>query len=471
MSTVREYVGRTTGNNGTEEPVSPDRGLASDLFEELCALPLLDPHTHLVGGKLGARGLHDILLYHMAVSDLYAAGCPSGARLTQYPGWSGVEEAHARIREALPFLPLVRNTSTSWCIRVLLRDLYDWNDPVTPDNWQKLDGLIRERADDRAWHREITRRAGIQRYCAEYARREDGRDDDILHYSLEWAFFTRGQWGEFDTALYELERCWGKTPESPMPIGSGGRPPTERVIRSLDDVHAAIAHYVGAIPYDRVISMATHISTDIAYRLVSDTEMAAALERRDDAGPGERDVYAAYIHEHFLSALEAYSDRIVFQFSFGAEPLPFETASRLSQRTIAQLAETIGRHPRLRFQCFLSSRHADQSICTLCRELPNLSVAAYWWHNFFPSAMRQVMEERLDMLPVNKQIGFFSDAYCVEWAYAKAQVVRRELAAVLARKVSQGQYTRTDAVEIAGNILFDSARDLLGMEPAKELVR
>jgi hypothetical protein len=50
-------------------------------------VPVLDVHTHLVGGKLGARGLHDVLLYHMVVSDLYAAGCPNGARLTQFPAW------------------------------------------------------------------------------------------------------------------------------------------------------------------------------------------------------------------------------------------------------------------------------------------------------------------------------------------------------------------------------------------------
>ena len=47
-------------------------------------------------------------------------------------------------------------------------------------------------------------------------------------YALEWGFFTRSQWGEFDTALYELERCWGKSPESPAPIGVGARPATER---------------------------------------------------------------------------------------------------------------------------------------------------------------------------------------------------------------------------------------------------
>ena len=31
-----------------------------------------------------------------------------------------------------------------------------------------------------------------------------------------------------------------------------------------------------------------------------------------------------------------------------------------------------------------------------------------------------MMSERLDMLPLDKQVGFFSDAYCVEWVYGKA---------------------------------------------------
>jgi len=112
---------------------------------------------------------------------------------------------------------------------------------------------------------------------------------------------------------------------------------------TLEDVHAAIAHYVNSIPYDQIISTATHISTDINYRLVGDSEMAAALARRSQAGSAERDIYASYINEAFLTALERHADRIVFQFSLGAEPLPYETSSRLSQTTIAQLAEMIGR--------------------------------------------------------------------------------------------------------------------------------
>ncbi|HEV3446725.1 MAG TPA: hypothetical protein VG099_18930 [Gemmataceae bacterium] len=442
--------------------------LAQEMEQALADVPVLDVHTHLVGGKLGARGLHDILLYHMVVTDLYAAGCPTGARLTQYPGWPGQDEAHARLEEALPFLTHIRNTSSFWGVRIILADLYGWQEPITARNWQRLDSLIRERADDRTWQHGILDRLNIQRTGTEIARRESGADDDRLQYALEWGFFTRCQWGEFDTALYELERCWGRSPESPAPIGSGGRPATERTIRNLADVHAAVEHYVSAIPYAQILSTATHISTDIDFRPVTDVDMESALKRRAQAGPAERDIYASYINEAFLSALERHAHEIVFQFSFGAEPLPYETGSRLAQRTIGQVAEMIGRHPQLRFQCFLSSRHANQALCTLARELPNFSLAGYWWHNFFPDIMRQVIAERLDMLPANKQIGFFSDAYCVEWTYAKLVLARKQLAAVLADKVGQGQYTREEALAIARAILHESPQSLLGMQPRKE---
>lgn len=431
----------------------------------LATVPILDIHTHLVGGRLGARGLQDVLLYHMVVSDLYSAGCPSGARLTQFPGWPDDAEAHARIEEAIPFLPQIQNTSSWWGVRLILRDLYQWREPITRDNWRRLDAMIRERANDRAWHHSIVDGLNIQRTGTEIARRSGGEDDARLQYALEWGFFTRCQWGEFDTALYELERCWGRTPESPSPIGSGGRPKTNRTIRTLADVHAAVKHYVEAIPYAQVLSTATHLSTDIDYRVVSDAEMESALARRSQAGERERDTYASYVNELFLTELEKHGNEIVFQFSFGAEPLPFETGSRLNQRTISQLAEMIARHPKLRFQCFLSSRHANQSLCTLARELPNFSLAGYWWHNFFPDTIRQVIAERLDMLPANKQVGFFSDAYCVEWVYAKAVIVRKQLAFVLAGKVAQGQYADTEALEIARRILFETPQTLLGMKP------
>src|SRR5262249_39128750 len=150
----------------------------------LAELPGFDVHTHLVGAKLGARGLHDVLLYHMVVSDLYSAGCPSGSRLTQYPSWPSTSEAHERIQEALPYLPHIRNTSSVWGLKIILRDLYDSREDIGEDNWRRLDNLIRERADDRNWHHSVLDRLNIARTGTEIARREAGQDDERLQYAL-----------------------------------------------------------------------------------------------------------------------------------------------------------------------------------------------------------------------------------------------------------------------------------------------
>ena len=69
--------------------------------------------------------------------------------------------------------------------------------------------------------------------------------------------------------------------------------------RPLADVHAAVKHYVNAIPYKQILSTATHISTDIDFHPVTDAEMEAALKRRAQAGPAEREsrterLYRAY---------------------------------------------------------------------------------------------------------------------------------------------------------------------------------
>jgi hypothetical protein len=302
----------------------------------------------------------------------------------------------------------------------------------------------------------------VQRLCTELPLRGDGSNDDILFYSLEWAFFMRNQWGVFDAPLYELEYAWQfDKPVRPLPVTISQRQPVRRRIAAVADVKEAMAHYCRAIPYDRIVSTAHHVSTDIDYALVTDDQMQKAIDNRNNAGPVERDTYASYLFENLLLELEKEHSDIAFQFSLGAEPLPFETDSRLRQVTIKQLAEIISRHPEIKFHCYLSSRHANQSLCTLCRELPNLCLAGYWWHNFFPSSIAQVMDERLDMLPTNRQIGFFSDAYCVEWLYAKSKLVRMELAKALADRIARGQYTLDGAVETARKLLHETPKRLL----------
>jgi hypothetical protein len=99
--------------------------------------------------------------------------------------------------------------------------------------------------------------------------------------------------------------------------------------------------------------------------------------------------------------------------------------------------------------------------------LPNFSLAGFWWHNFFPGAIREVLTERLDMVPVNKQVGFFSDAYVAEWSYAKALLVRKQMVGVLAEKIALGQYSFEDALNVAREILYETPQTLVRMTPVR----
>jgi len=436
------------------------------IYERLNDIPLFDAHTHMDAGHIGARGLHDVLLYHMVVSDLYCAGCPDGARLSEDPS---EDEVAFRMERALPYLRHIRNTSCYWGVRIILRDLYGWDEPVDAGNWRKLHDTIRERSKDPCWSREILRKANIKRTCTELWRGRGGIADEVFQYSLEWAFFTRCQWGQFDTALLELENAWGQDePGAPLPVTLDKNALNlKKRIESVDDVKAAVRHYLDKIPYDRIISTASHLSTDISYARASDAEMEEALAKRDIAGARERDVYANYINDLFLGGVEAGEKDITMQFSLGAEPLPHETGSKLRTETAFELASLFESRPGIRFSLFLSSAHQNQTLCTICRELPNVSLAGYWWHNFFPHSIRNVMSERLDMLAANKQVGFFSDAYCAEWAYAKSIIMKKQLASVLADRAAQGQYTIGEAAEVARLILYETPRAALGMRESE----
>jgi len=436
------------------------RDLRASILDQLLPMPLYDIHSHLEGDAPAALGLHDILLYHMVVSDLRCAGCPDAGRIGDRRGTDQVRE---RLSRALPFVNRIRNTSCSWAIRIILGDLYNWREPLTPDNWRRLDSRINEQSQDPAWHRHVLDRTGAQRLTTELARRGSGTLDSLCDYSLEWAFFARTQQGVNDAPLYELERTWElDAPGAPLEFTQRTlRQEPRRPIRTVDDALSAIEHYVDCIPFDQVVSTAQHFSTDITYRPVRDRQMTQALAHRADATELDRDTYASFILDRFLTALGRRRERIAFILSMGAEALPYETASRFRQESVAEFADLVASHPRVHFIAMNASRHAEQSLCTLSRELPNLTLAGYWWHNFFPESIRQVLSTRLDMLPAGNLVGFFSDAYCVEWLYAKAVMVKTVMADVLAERVERGQYTVDDAVSVAAEILLGTPVRLL----------
>ncbi|MBS7263480.1 MAG: hypothetical protein KIG36_07760 [Eubacteriales bacterium] len=429
-------------------------------LEDLNKIELIDIHSHIDAAHPCARGLDDILLYHMVITELYSAGCPDGERMPDGIDCAYDEDyALRRLERAIPYVKYIRGTALYWLVRTILADLYDWHEELNEENWRRCHELIKSRNTGYARAKEIARKANIIKTSTELWRGREHKHDDMFFYSLEWAFFTRSQWGMNNAPLFELEHAWNEeVPGPPVPVTANSVYDFKRKIRTIEDVDAAINHYIDRIPYGEVTSTATHFSTDIRYFDVTRADMIEALKNRDHPSEHDRDVYANYINEEFLRGVErktaAIGKPIAIQYSLGAEPLPFETGSKMRVETIFELSRIFARHPALRFEISLASASADQAWCTLARELPNLHLNGFWWHNFFPVHIKQVINDRLDMLPTNKQGGFFTDAYCMDWAYGKAKLIKQMYAEVFAEKIEAGQYDYDTALEVARQVLY-----------------
>ena len=64
------------------------------------------------------------------------------------------------------------------------------------------------------------------------------------------------------------------------------------------------------------------------------------------------------------------------------------------------------------------------------------------------------------MVPAAKLSAFISDAYCVEWCYARLRETKDVLADVLSDMVGEGYYSLSQAVEIAKRLFFDTPNEL-----------
>jgi glucuronate isomerase len=122
---------------------------------------------------------------------------------------------------------------------------------------------------------------------------------------------------------------------------------------------------------------------------------------------------------------------------------------------------TLKDFPRARVIVIESNWSAVQSTCLAARQCPNLYVGGHWWQSLYDTSTLEQMRHRLAAVPMNKVVGFFSDAYAAEWVYARLLLCQEPLAQALAERIEAGRLTEDTALEIARCWLHDNAAELL----------
>jgi glucuronate isomerase len=425
--------------------------------------PIVDPHTHIRCDRPSAPDLASLMSYHWVQTELRAVGMPPE---DLDPGLPGEE----RVRRSIPYLRRMRNTAMAWCLYRILRDLYDFHEPnLTEANYRALCDKVERTGNDPAWAGTVLRdRCHVETFVTSLGNRGSGGSPlaaDAFymldaHYlfcpgvatDLEPFFVGRTTRGEYGDALASLH--------------DGERPATSRQLARL------LRDWLDATVTGRVRFSNTFIPIEQRFLPPDEARVEPALRRLAggrELSDTDIDALVRFVTWEVLGW--HHDQRKAFQIAVGAEYFICDGKSipRFQETWTSEMARAFHAFPGARFDLMMASDVLSHEAAVLIRQFPNVYASGYWWHNFFPATIERIAGLRLQVAPMTKFSGFLCDAYYVEWTYGKLQVVRKALAASIAKLVEAGYYEEDEVPPILRQILHDTPRDLYDLgsrEPA-----
>ena len=418
--------------------------------EALRQVRTIDPHCHLRPGKPAADHLADIVLYHHVWAELVSAGMPE-REVSQAGLPHEVRDPcmhpDERVRRCLKWLPLIRSTALGLMLRWILQDLYGVGE-LTAANLDGVLAVAAARGRDPAWQEEVFReRCGIEtsisveRHSEPYSPAMQRAVEDFP------ANLVSGKQTSRET-LTGMESQWGHE------------------LRTADDYRAFVAARVARRFSADCRFWGCWVLPCIADRPTSDAEARRILEKAHGDDPLDENELGRFCHFGMACLLQelAKTPLRTVQLIVGAEVLPpHRSITHWHGNFAGALSRIAGRFPEFHFSCSTATDAFTQDLGILAKHVPNLSVAGYWWHTFYPFYIRKSIETRLDMVPLNKIVGFFSDAYHSEWCYPKLRLVKEVLGDILAERVQRGWYTPELACDIVGKLLYENPKRIYGL--------
>ena len=129
--------------------------------------------------------------------------------------------------------------------------------------------------------------------------------------------------------------------------------------------------------------------------------------------------------------------------------------------SLLQYRELFNAFPEVTFPISVLSSGMNQELVSHAWIFPNVVTSGHWWYSNVPAYIAADLRARLQAVPKTKQIGYYSDAYKLEFVLPKFGMYRRVLAQVLADEfVVPGRFTKTQAVELGKRLLRDNMREI-----------
>src|SRR5262245_55412889 len=393
--------------------------LPDDLFSAIRQIPLIDPHSHIDPLRPVSRHLDDILGYHYYTELAHSAG------MSQAPLQAGVPPRE-RVRAILEHMDRFDNTvQYSWFLDIARTFLGFKGDRVTAADADPLCDAADKIFSQLDWEKQVFQKSNLERIFL------TNEFDDPLE--------------GFDTTKY-------------VPCLR-----TDALVFHLKDpeikrrLEKATGVSVGSVPDLR------KALGELFEHFTKKGAKACAISLPPDLAPTEPEANAAF----WMLAEFCRDFKLPFDLMIGVNRKVYANGVYQGQDlfdhrcSLLQYQKLFNAFPEVTFCVSVLSSGLNQELVSHAWIFPNVVTSGHWWYSNVPAYIEPDLRARLEAVPKTKQLGYYSDAYKLEFVLPKYEMYRRVLAKVLADDfVRPGSLSESQAVELARRLLRDNVREI-----------
>jgi glucuronate isomerase len=390
------------------------------ILEAIEKIPLIDPHTHINPLIPASSNLADLLGYHYYTELAHS----SGMRKSRIESPGGLSPRSLVGRLFTEGLPSVSNTvQYDWFLDIC-RLFFGWEDfEVSSNNWESLYDEAEKIMSNANWAEEVLRKSNVEALFL-----TNNFDDDLVGFNKDvYIPCLRA-----DELVFQL-RAPGVRERL---ISSSSMNLTGSLASLREVLEERVKHFITA----GCRACAISLPPDFAPEFIPFEQATQAWEsalQSHQAFATSKDRSLSYWVFWTLSELcDQYE--LPFDLMVGVNRDVYRDGVHQgrdlfdSRMSLIQYAELFNSFPNVKFPVSVLASVTNQELVSYSWIFPNVITNGHWWYSNTPNFISFDLSSRLQSIPRNKQIGYYSDAYKLEFIAPKFSMYRKILASTLA---------------------------------------
>lgn len=412
----------------------------TEIYQELAQLRLIDPHTHINPHSPASRTLADLLGYHYYTELARSAGMPK-KRIEDES--IGPKELVERLVGGLG--PIENTVQYSWLISICRMFFGFDEDRLHVNNWEALYERSESIMASAQWPDMVLDQSNIEAVFL-----TNDFDDDLAGFDSDrYIPCLRTDDLVFhlaDPVVRErLSACTGVELDG-----------------TLSSLRASLRqrfeHFVGRGARACAISLPPAFTPTSVPDGRASTALDAVLRNGLTAQSNDKDALARRVFWTLAELCDEFGLPFDLMIGVNRKVYPdgvFQGQDLYDSRvSLIQYKDLFNAFPDVKFPVSVLASVTNQELVSYSWIFPNVYPNGHWWYSNTPSTITHDLAARLEAVPQTKMIGYYSDAYKLEFVWPKFDMYRKALSGVLADQyVGDRGWSTEKAVELGRQVL------------------